>query len=390
MKVVYLLIILGGISAYLFAMNQNQNQAQVAITLTKSSYAPNEPVLFTIKNQSDQAMAIAAAPYNHLRVRQNGVPIDASVWYKITGPGVDAALDWTQLNTADEAAAAISKREYSMAPIKVDAGGKLEVEWDGLAFPSPLPELIKNNNYRFKIRVPYSTVTPANAWAESAEFTVSYAPPPATALSTGEQELVGVFSRGQPLLWGIRVEFYPDRRFEYRRFDDMEKVNLTGTWRLENSDVVLDFPSGSERWLFEDGRLYYYYPNGQLDKSSFLSRETETVADEQIDQWGEALVAWANIHQFAISINGQKVVNVTPTPTYGFFYWGIMMPDGKRTNHEQVHQNLKTAVEKSNCDRQTLTTIFAHLPEKPGDLITELACLGTITLSPNNDFPGMD
>lgn len=51
--------------------------------------------------------------------------------------------------------------------------------------------------------------------------------------------IIGTYEINDPYLWGMKVSFEPNFRFNYYYFDDLSHINTEGTWRYEKPYVIV-------------------------------------------------------------------------------------------------------------------------------------------------------
>ena len=104
-------------------------------------------------------------------------------------------------------------------------------------------------------------------------------------ISESEGELIGTWEKGLffPPVWGIRITFHENHKFDYSYFDDMVKHETKGSWALSQNRVVLkpdkfapEFQRlhTNDEWLFENGKLHpNKLQNGEYNKGFFLTKK---------------------------------------------------------------------------------------------------------------------
>ncbi|GEM_PF-3083723 len=103
------------------------------------------------------------------------------------------------------------------------------------------------------------------------------------------------------------------------------------------------------------------------------------ITDEHIDVFGESLAKWGHEHGVKITINGLPINEDGPnaggaSPVYyksSYF---------SKNETKVFHNNLKTLLEKSNCDRLALKNyLSSNFVENSQDkLLEEIKCLGEV------------
>lgn len=107
-------------------------------------------------------------------------------------------------------------------------------------------------------------------------------------ISESERELIGTWEEGlfDPPVWGIRITFHENHKFDYSYFDDQNRHETKGSWKLEQGRVILkpdkfapeEFQRlhTNEEWLFENGKLYSNkLQNGEFNKGFFLTKKAK-------------------------------------------------------------------------------------------------------------------